>query len=448
MNQRMADDILRDTRVNTFHLIVMFWCSVLMLCDGYDLVIYGAVLPYLMTDWGLSSVTAGLIGSSALLGMMMGALGLGSASDRFGRKPVILVCLVVFSLAALANGFTENPAQFALCRFLTGVGLGGMVPNIVALMSEMAPPAARNRMVTLVLSCYAIGGVVAALIGKSLAPQYGWRISFFLAGLSLLSLPLLLRWLPESLMFLLARGRIDEAEPLLRRFAPQFQGGARVLVALADGRRDEAIPARATELFRRGHAATTLCLWTAFGMCMLMVYGLNTWLPKLMAAGGYPLGSAISFLMTLNFGAVLGCLFSGWLADRYGGKPTLMLFFAIAAISVGLLGFNPSPRVLTLLLMCAGATTIGTLCMVHAYAAHIYPSQIRSTGVGWAASAGRIGAVAGPALGGYLLNADFAASSNFLVFAIPGVVAVFAVTRLPSGENSERAVDSVTATSE
>ncbi|PLP97913.1 MFS transporter [Cupriavidus pauculus] len=448
MNQHMADEILRDTRVNAFHLMVMFWCSVLMLCDGYDLVIYGAVLPYLMTDWGLSPVTAGLIGSSALLGMMVGALSLGSASDRYGRKPVILVCLVVFSLAAFANGFAENATQFALCRFLTGVGLGGMVPNIVALMAEMAPPAARNRMVTLVLSCYAIGGVVAALIGKSLTPEYGWRISFFIAGLSLLSLPLLYRWLPESLAFLLARGRIDEAEPLLRRYAPQFRGGAGVLAASAEGSRGDAVAANAAELFRRGRAATTLWLWTAFGMCMLMVYGLNTWLPKFMAASGYPLGSAISFLVTLNVGAVLGCLCSGWLADRYGGRPTLMLFFSIAAISIGLLGFNPSPGVLTLLLMCAGATTIGTLCMVYAYAAHLYPSRIRSTGVGWAASAGRIGAVAGPALGGWLLSQHFEAASNFLVFAIPGVLAVFAVTRLPGSERDVGAVRSVAKSAE
>jgi AAHS family benzoate transporter-like MFS transporter len=160
---------------------------------------------------------------------------------------------------------------------------------------------------------------------------------------------------------------------------------------------------------------------------MLMVYGLNTWLPKLMAANGYSLGSSLTFLITLNVGAVVGGLFSGWLADRHGGKPTLVLFFAIAAVSIGLLGYKQSPVVLNILLMAAGATTIGTLCIVHTFAAQLYPAAIRSTGVGWAAAAGRFGAVAGPALGGYLLSQKFPINLSFMVFAIPGLVASVAV---------------------
>ena len=428
MNQNIADDVLMDTRINSFHLMIMFWCSMLMLFDGYDLVIYGSVLPHLMSDWNLSPVTAGFIGSSALFGMMVGALSLGSSSDRFGRKRVILVCLVILSLAALSNGFCETTTQFAVFRFVTGVGLGGMVPNIVALMTEMAPPSKRNIMVTIMLSFYSVGGVIAAVLGKSLTPEYGWRANFLIAGLPLLTFPLLYRWLPESITFLLARNRLAEAEPLLRRYAPQYKGSLVSLATAMDESKGEIVSgARTAELFRHGRAVNTLLLWVAFGMCMLMVYGLNTWLPKLMAANGYSLGSSLSFLITLNVGAVVGGLCSGWLADRYGGKPTLVLFFVFAAVSISMLGYKQSPFVLNALLMCAGATTIGTLCIVHAYAAQIYPSQIRSTGVGWAAAAGRFGAVSGPALGGYLLSQQFPTSFNFMVFAIPGVVAAVAV---------------------
>jgi AAHS family benzoate transporter-like MFS transporter len=239
---------------------------------------------------------------------------------------------------------------------------------------------------------------------------------------------LLYRWLPESITFLLARSRLAEAEPLLRRYAPQYKGSLASLATAMDESKGETVSgARTAELFRHGRAVNTLLLWVAFGMCMLMVYGLNTWLPKLMAANGYSLGSSLSFLITLNVGAVVGGLCSGWLADRYGGKPTLVLFFVFAAISISMLGYKQSPFVLNALLMCAGATTIGTLCIVHAYAAQIYPSQIRSTGVGWAAAAGRFGAVSGPALGGYLLSQQFPTSFNFMVFAIPGVVAAVAV---------------------
>ncbi len=436
MKQNIADDVLKDTRVNAFHLMIMFWCSMLMLFDGYDLVIYGSVLPHLMRDWNLSPVAAGFIGSSALFGMMVGALTLGSSSDRFGRRKVILACLIVFSTAALANGFCENTTQFAICRFLTGVGLGGMVPNIVALMTEMAPPGKRNIMVTIMLSFYSVGGVIAAVLGKTVTPQFGWHANFLIAGLPLLAFPLLYRWLPESISFLAAKGRLAEAEPLLRRYAPQYHGSMATLELVPDESLDGG-RSRVAELFRHGRAADTVLLWVAFGMCMLMVYGLNTWLPKLMAASGYSLGSSLSFLVTLNIGAVAGGLFSGWLADRYGGKPTLVLFFIIAAISIDLLGYRQTPAVLNLLLACAGATTIGTLCIVHAFAAQLYAARIRSTGVGWAAAAGRLGAVTGPALGGYLLSQQFSNTFNFLVFAVPGVVAAIAVmliSRRAAGE--------------
>ncbi|MCG5076726.1 MFS transporter [Paraburkholderia tagetis] len=418
-------DALYGANLNARHLMVMFWCSMLMLFDGYDLVIYGSILPRLMHDWNLSPVTAGFIGSSALFGMMIGALTLGSASDRFGRRRIILLCLVLFGIAAFGNAFCTNTTEFTICRFMTGVGLGAMVPNIVALVTEMSPGSKRNVMVTIMLSFFSVGGVIAALTGKAITPAWGWRANFLVAGIPLLFFPAFYKWLPESLSYLIAQKRFSQAEPLLRRYAPDFQGSAASLATASDEHSQPRI--RTVELFAHGRAFDTLLLWIAFGMCMLMVYGLNTWLPKLMAANGYSLGSSLSFLITLNIGAVIGGLFSGWLADRYGGKPTLILFFAMAAVSIGLLGYKQSPVVLNILLMVAGATTIGTLCIAHAFAAHLYPASIRSTGVGWAAAAGRFGAMAGPALGGYLLSQKFAVSLSFLVFAVPGIVAAIAV---------------------
>jgi MFS transporter, AAHS family, benzoate transport protein len=431
MDCHAASDALYDTSLNSHHLMLTFWCSVLMLFDGYDLVIYGSILPQLMHDWSLSPVTAGFIGSSALFGMMIGALTLGSSSDRFGRRPIILLCIVLFGLAAFGNAFCTNTAEFASCRFMTGVGLGGMVPNIVALMTEMAPRSKRNLLVTIMLSFFSVGGVIAALIAKAMTPEFGWRANFLIAGIPLLCFPVFYAWLPESIGFLISRSRYDDAEPVLRQYAPDFTGPAASLAVT--GGEDAVRRMRIVELFARGRAIDTLLLWIAFGMCMLMVYGLNTWLPKLMAANGYSLGSSLTFLITLNVGAVAGGLFSGWLADRCGGKPTLILYFAVAAVSIGLLGYRQSPFVLDIVLMAAGATTIGTLCIVHAFAAQLYPASIRSTGVGWAAAAGRFGAVAGPALGGYLLSQPFSVNFSFMVFAVPGLIAAIAVALISNG---------------
>lgn len=427
MTLSTLDDAVYDTRVNSFHMMIMFWCSMLMLFDGYDLVIYGSVLPDLMADWKLSPFVAGIIGSSALFGMMVGALTLGSSSDRFGRRRIILACLIVFGVAAFGNGFCENSTQFVVCRFFTGVGLGGMVPNIVALMTEMSPRSKRNIMVTVMLSFFSVGGVVAAVMGKVITPTFGWRANFLIAGLPLFTFPLLFRWLPESITFLLSNKRFVEADRVLRRLAPGYTSGVSSPGVLRQTVTAERRHYRMAQVFMEGRAIDTILLWIAFGMCMLMVYGLNTWLPKMMTANGYSIGSSLTFLITLNVGAVLGGLVSGWLADRCGGKLTLILFFVVAGVSIDLLGYRQSPTILNLLLVLAGATTIGTLCIVHAFAAQLYPANIRSTGVAWAAAAGRFGAIAGPAVGGYLVSQKFSISFNFLVFAVPGVMAAIAI---------------------
>ncbi|WP_321886490.1 MFS transporter [Paraburkholderia bannensis] len=440
------DYVVGETRVNAFHLLILFWCSMLMTFDGYDLVIYGSVLPTLMNEWKLSPVIAGIIGSSALFGMMIGALTLGSSSDRFGRRRVILVCLIIFGIAALANGFSQTSTEFIVCRVFTGIGLGGMVPNIVALMAEMAPNSKRNIMITVMLCFFSVGGVIAAFTGKVVTPAFGWRANFVIAGLPLLAVPLLYRWLPESITYLLANAKFEEADRVLRIIAPSLRRSAASLAPLNAQANGNPSKLRTAQLFTEGRGRNTILIWIGFGMCMLMVYGLTTWLPKLMVANGYSLGSSLSFLLTLNAGAVLGGLASGWLADRFGGKNTLVLYFTVAAISISALGFKQNEYVLSALLMLAGATTIGTLCLVHAFAAIAYPAHIRSTGVGWAAAIGRFGAVAGPAVGGYLFAQNLPINVNFLFFAAPGIIAAIAFI-LTSGKTEEPKSTSATVAS-
>lgn len=433
MKQPPGIDAVEDVPFNRYHLLVMVCCSMLMMFDGYDLVIYGSVLPTLMADWKLTPGTAGLIGSAALLGMFLGAITLGTLADHMGRRKIIFICLVIFGTAALVNAFTRTPAEFIACRLITGLGLGGMIPNIVALLSEMAPRGRRNLLVTVMLSFFSVGGVLAALLGKVITPEYGWRANFIVAGAPLLALPFLYRFLPESLSFLLVQGRLEEAGRVVRKLSPDFRGDVADLVDRTAPVRGGRTTNGTTLLFRDGKARDTLLLWVGFASCSVMVYGLNTWLPKLMTSAGYSLGSSLSFLITLNVGAIIGGLLSGVLADRMGGRFTLLLWFVVAAVSVYLLGYKQDSLVLNALLLVAGATTIGTLGMIHAYAAQLYPPHVRATGVGWASAAGRTGAVTGPALGGFLLAEQFPMETNFLVFGLPGLlgaVAIFLTSRV------------------
>lgn len=150
--------LIDGARFNAFHARVLFWCALIIIFDGYDLVIYGVVLPSLMAEWGLSSLQAGALGSCALVGMMLGALFFGSVSDRIGRRKTIMICVTLFSGVTALNGLAQTPEAFALCRFVAGLGIGGVMPNVVALMNEYAPKRSRSTLVALMFSGYSLGG--------------------------------------------------------------------------------------------------------------------------------------------------------------------------------------------------------------------------------------------------------------------------------------------------
>jgi AAHS family benzoate transporter-like MFS transporter len=180
-------------------------------------------------------------------------------------------------------------------------------------------------------------------------------------------------------------------------------------------------------LFTEGKTVRTLLIWSGFAMVMLMVFGLNTWLPKLMNVGGYSLGSSITFLVTLNIGAILGTLIFGILADKWGSKPTLIFGYLLASASISCLGFHPPAFVLSILLVIAGGATVGSMSVIHTLAADFYPANIRSTGVSFAAAMGRFGAISGPLFGGFLLAMNLPFEQNFMVFALPGIIGAIVI---------------------
>jgi len=417
--------LIDNARFNRFHWQVLFWCALIIIFDGYDLVIYGVVLPVLMKEWNLSPMEAGALGSYALFGMMFGALIFGPLSDRFGRKRVIAICVVLFSLFTFINGFARDVTEFAICRFLAGLGIGGVMPNVVALMTEYSPKKVRTTLVAIMFSGYSVGGMLAAGLGIYLVPNFGWSSVFFLAGIPLLLLPVILYFLPESIGFLLHAKRDGEAAIMLSRLEQGFvpQPGDRY-----DFPSGKSGHGSLVALFKNGRALSTMMFWLAFFMCLLMVYALASWLPKLMTQAGYGLGSSLSFLLVLNLGAIFGAVGGGWVADRLHLKTVLMVFFAIAAFSISLLGYKSPTGLLYLLVALAGATTIGSQILLYAYAAQFYPMAIRSTGIGWASGVGRTGAIVGPILGGTLLAMAMPLHFNFLFFAIPGAIAAFAVS--------------------
>lgn len=377
----------------------MLVCWLLVVFDGYDLIVYGTVQSSLIseTGWGLNKATAGTVGSMAFVGMMIGAIFAGRMADSWGRRRTILGCAVVFSVFTVLCAFAPSAAVFGILRLLAGIGLGGLVPSANALVAELVPTKWRSTIATLMMSGVPIGGSIAALVGIQLIPAFGWESMFLVAGLALvIVVPLGLKYLPETLAPAGAGATHTIKEPsgfssLLR--APYL--GASMLFALA--------------------TIATLFAW----------YGLGTWLPNLMQLAGYNLGSALTFALALNLGAVAGSVLTAWAGTRFGPMPTAIAAAAVAAGALVVLVTGPPVAVVYFMLVLAGVGTHGTQCLIIAAVASHYPGHLRGTALGWALGTGRIGAVAAPQVGGLLLAAGLGVNSNFLAFA--GAAAVAAV---------------------
>ncbi|MEQ4566769.1 aromatic acid/H+ symport family MFS transporter [Paenarthrobacter sp. CAP02] len=381
-------------------------CWLLVVFDGYDLIVYGTVQSSLIseTGWGLTKATAGTIGSMAFLGMMIGAIFAGRMADSWGRRKTIIGCAIVFSVFTILCALAPNAAVFGILRLLAGIGLGGLVPSANALVAELVPAKWRSSIATLMMSGVPIGGSIAALVGIPLIPAFGWQAMFLVAALALvIVVPLGLKFIPETLAP--GKGASTDANKkagfgsLLR--APYL--GVSVLFALA--------------------TIATLFAW----------YGLGTWLPNLMQLAGYNLGSALTFALALNLGAVAGSVITAWAGTRFGPIPTAIAAAAVAAVGLAALLASPPVAVVYLALVLAGVGTHGTQCLIIAAVASHYPDHLRGTALGWALGTGRIGAVVAPQVGGLLLAAGLGVNSNFLAFA--GAAAVAAVLLAAVGLN-------------
>ena len=419
--QKLAD----EARFNGFHGLVLFWCALIITFDGYDLAVVGIALPSIMKDLGVDPTRAGFMVSSALFGMVFGAIFLGTLADKFGRRRTMAVCVAMFSIFTAAAGLTRDPVTFSIVRFLAGLGIGGVMPNVVAHMTEYAPKKVRTTLVTLMFSAYAVGGIVAAILGKGLIEACGWPSVFFAAGLPVLLIPFILKSMPESMPFLLAKGRHDELKVIAAKLETSYRPAASDRFTVPA--QDKADSAPIKHLFKDGRGFSTVMFWLAFFMCLFMVYALSSWLTKLMAGAGYSLGSALTFVLVLNVGAVIGAVGGGWLADRFHIKYVLASMYALAAVSITLLGQPMPTAALFFVVGLAGASTIGTQIVANAYTGQFYPMAIRSTGLGWALGIGRTGAILAPIVIGILVSMKLPLQQNFIAISIPAVLGMIAV---------------------
>jgi AAHS family benzoate transporter-like MFS transporter len=407
-------------------MLVALLCWVIVVFDGYDLIVFGTVLPHLLVEpgWDLSKSQAGLLGSLAFAGMLVGAVMAGGLADRVGRRRTIIGCTVWFSVFTAACALAPNPEVFGALRFLAGLGLGGLVPSANALGAEFVPARTRSVVSTLMMSGVPIGGTAAALVGLEVLPAHGWQAMFAiaLAG-AVVVVPVCLRFLPESPIWLRAHGRVPEAEAIERQYGltPQPERAA----VVTTGRR--------RQLLAAPYASATVLFTLATVFTLFAWYGLATWLPQLMRESGFDLGSALTFLVALNLGAVLGSILTAWAGTRIGPVTTGVLAALAAAVGLATLLTHPGSGVAYAALVLAGVGTHGTQCLIIAAVANHFPADLRASALGFSLGFGRIGAVLAPQVGGWLLAAGLGVDSNFLAFAVAAGVAGALLLLCPRG---------------
>jgi AAHS family 4-hydroxybenzoate transporter-like MFS transporter len=409
-------------------LLIAALCALVALLDGFDTQSIAFVAPMIAEQWRLSPASFGPIFGIGLLGLTIGAFVLGPAADRFGRKAIILLSIGIFGVFALLTAWAASVPELMLLRFLTGIGLGGAMPNIIALTSEYAPARLKATLVTVMFCGFPLGSTLGGLISAPLIAQHGWPAVFLLGGvLPLLLLPVLVIALPESARFLATRpgteakvaaivarlGLVPAATPALAAAVPDSQG----------------FPVFA--LFRDGRARMTALLWLAFFMNLLVMYFLVNWLPSLLRAGGQPIDIAILATAILNAGGVVGGIVLGQAIDRFQPHAALggSYLAAAACIAVAATHATELPLLLAAIFF-AGFGVVGAQIGMNALVAATYPTEMRATAVGWALGVGRVGAIFGPVAGGWLLAAGWTSQSLVLAAAAPAVCAGLAVLAL------------------
>lgn len=393
--------------------------------EGYDLAVYGVSVPALLADGSLhvDKGSAGTLGSVVGVGMLIGAALAGALMRRIGALRLILASCIIFSAGMVLSAAAPNLALFGAGRTLVGLGLGVVLPTLLAYVADLSVPEHRNRNTGIVMAGYAVGGLAAPLLGAALLPVTSFRWLYIIGVLpALIILPFAWKLLPVPPVHLLRSGRTEEAHDLSRAM------GLPAPVLTVAGKRHFA---GIGPLFSRGVAGATLLFWVMTFCGLLLVFGITAWLPTMMQANGYSLGSALLQTAAMWIGVGVGVIIGGRIADAIGAKPVVVAAFLTGAVSLIVMSMNPNVIVLFIFMFLSGVGFIGSQILVNGFILTRYPDDMRGSGLAWALSFGRVGAIVGPSLGAWVMTSGLAVEWNFYAFAIPAVIGAIASMFVP-----------------
>ena len=359
--------------------------------DGMDVMVISYTAPNISKDWSISPQSLGIVFSAGLLGMSIGAMFLAPRADKIGRKSMILICNLIIGMSVSAIYWVNSVEVLTFFRVISGIGIGGMLASTATLTAENAPAKMKDFWVSFVMSGYPIGAVISGLIAANVIPEYGWKTMFQVAGLStFITLPIVYLFLKESSEFL--------NKSVLKK--------------------SPAVGELLTDKYRK----STSMLWISIFMAFASLYFLTSWIPKLASVTGLSAESVIYAGTVFNLGAFCGIISQGYLSEKFGLQKTIFSYLIFTAVLMLIFGFFKGSMLVLILFGLIGFGIQGGFVGMYSLAARLYPTEIRATGVGWAVGAGRIGAIFGPLLGGFLIGAGFSMTTNFMIFSIPTLI--------------------------
>ena len=432
-------ELLHPSKITSKQWLILLLGMLANMIEGFDILVISFTAPAITQDWGVSAEQMGLVLSSGVLGMTLGAMFLSPLADRYGRRNSVSWALLVSGVTTAAVMMASTITELIILRLVAGLALGLLVASLSPLIGEFSPIKHRIFIISMLVASASVGAVLGGLFTAAILASQGWQMIFFYAGVLTLLIGVLIHfYVPESIAFTLKRNpdnALEKVNATLRKIGQQTVD--RLPQVSAEAAQESA---SVTALLATGRRRVTLLTWSAFFTGFVVVYFISSWMPQVLSDAGLSQERAIQATSAIPFGSIFGTILMGWLARWVSLGRVVAIGFVLGTVCIA--GMStlindiaaiPFPLLLGILFFI-GISLMGSFSNMYNVVLIVYPAQIRSTGLGWAAGLGRAGAVISPMLAGVLISVGFSMPALFIMFALPALAAAVCVLLIPMKE--------------